>query len=830
MSATLLRRLPRLGILHPGPRFYSGKKSVARRPPEDALKRRETLLNNHPELYPRLTLYREHDGRVLRHIEFHTEYGPALAKNDKRKDEVVTIRGRIRSYRDLSAKLIFYDVVQDGRKLQGISSHALIGGTKEEFYERTTALRIGDIVSITGFPGRSNTGELSLYATEHPKLLAPCLHPIPDSLQNPEKIKHHRHLDLLVHPEAAQTLKLRSRILKMIRSTLINQDFIEVQTPILSSSAGGAIAKPFLTTTSSSSRTLALRIAPELWLKRLIVGGLDRVFELGPQFRNEGIDNTHNPEFTTENLFCDVGRMVAQLKEPLGMCYALNPLDADIAEALNHSFKRLEFIPTLEAELGESLPSLEGKNAAEELKALCERHKVPVDSNTPAKMLDKLAQHFLEPMCHLPTFIMYHPACMSPLAKSGMRRGRLVSERVELFVQEQELVNAYEEENSPREQRRKFKLQMESEGREPQTSTEDTPVEEGGLEEGTDESYCSTLEWGMPPTAGWGLGVDRMVMLFSGQDRIADVLAFGGLRGAVNQGIEKPVKKEETQIAAEQSNGEDEGGKKKKKKKKEKKQKEMWERGAEVDVRELDEIFGELAESLGGKPVELKGEEVREEKGEVKRPEDSQETPAKQGMEEIAEVVEEVVMKDDEVVVKESEESQEALAEEELKEVAQVVDEMATREEDRAVQESEGIQETSAEKGTEEIPKVGDEVVVKEGEVVVKESKGNQDALAEKETEEIAKALDETTDKPKAIEEEGVPAQTAKKALTSPPASSVEKSKAKEDTSPSFVQDVALSLPRETIGAIEAGVDAVAGALGEVAETLKELAEGFRDS
>ncbi|KAF8243531.1 class II aaRS and biotin synthetase, partial [Wilcoxina mikolae CBS 423.85] len=462
--------------------------------------------------------------------------------------------GRIRSYRDLSTKLIFYDVVQDGRKLQGVSSHALIGGTNEEFYERTTALRIGDIISVTGFPGRSNTGELSLYATEHPKLLAPCLHPIPDSLQNPEKIKHHRHLDLLVHPEAAQTLKLRSRILKMIRSALTKQDFIEVQTPILSSSAGGAIAKPFLTTASSSSRTLALRIAPELWLKRLIVGGLDRVFELGPQFRNEGIDNTHNPEFTTceayisygrladvikltESLFRDVGRMATQLKEPLGMCYALNPLDADIAEALNYSFKQLEFIPTLEAELGEPLPDLEGKNAAKELKALCERHKVPVDSNTPAKMLDKLAQHFLEPMCYLPTFITHHPACMSPLAKSHMRRGRLVSERVELFIQEQELVNAYEEENSPREQRRKFKLQMESEGKELQTSsTEGTSAEEGELEEGIDESYCSTLEWGMPPTAGWGLGVDRMVMLFSGQDRIADVLAFGGLRGAVNQG------------------------------------------------------------------------------------------------------------------------------------------------------------------------------------------------------------------------------------------------------------------------------------------------------
>jgi len=586
----------------------------------------------------------------------------------------------------------------------------------------------------------------------------------------------------------------------MIRNTLTNQDFTEVQTPILSSSAGGAIAKPFLTTASSTSRTLALRIAPELWLKRLLVGGLDRVFELGPQFRNEGIDNTHNPEFTTceayisygrladvirltENLFRDVARMVAQLKEPLGMCHALSPLDADIAEALNHPFKQLEFIPTLEAELGEPLPDLEGKHAGEELRALCERHKVPVESNTPAKILDKLAQHFLEPLCHVPTFITHHPACMSPLAKSRVRRGRVVSERVELFVQEQELVNAYEEENSPREQRRKFKLQLANEQSERPASTEDTPTEEGGLEEGINESYCSTLEWGMPPTAGWGLGVDRMVMLFSGQDRIADVMAFGGLRGAVNQGIEKPVKKEEEQTAVEQSKAKDEG-KKKQKKQKEKEQ-EKWNRGAEVDVRELNELVGELAESLSEKLAGL-GQEgeaaASEEKESVNGP-----PPIHEEIEEVAKLLEEMAR--EEVVVKEPEDTQEA----------------------------------PTEKSMEEIAKLVDSAVWREGEAV-NESEGNQEAPAEEGLEKTAEVPGETVETPKAVNEEEILAQPMEAVETpaSPPAPTEEQPKAKEETTSSIPQEAPLSLPLEVV---EAGVDVVAETLGEVAEAVEGLVQ-----
>ena len=391
---------------------------------------------------------------------------------------------------------------------------------------------------------------------------------LPDSLDNPEKLKQHRHLDLLVHPQPAHTLKLRSRIIQQIRKHLTSLDFTEVQTPILSYSAGGAIAKPFLTTASSTHHPLALRIAPELWLKRLLVGGFDRVFELGPQFRNEGIDAIHNPEFTTcelyfsfgrlddvitltEGLLSELERLTRQLKAPGAACSSLPPLDIDIASALEKSLPRLEFIPTLESQLGEPLPALDGRPDAEvaaDLCALAARHDVHITSTSPAKILDKLAGAFLEPLCYKPTWIMYHPECMAPLAKSRKLRGRMVSQRVELFVQERELVNAYEEENSPWEQRWKLAQQAKQavnhEQREKKEKEEEEKEEEEEEEEeeamGLDEKYCETLEWGLPPTAGWGLGVDRLVMLFSGQERIADVMAFGGLKGAALQGSKKP--------------------------------------------------------------------------------------------------------------------------------------------------------------------------------------------------------------------------------------------------------------------------------------------------
>jgi lysyl-tRNA synthetase class 2 len=328
-----------------------------------------------------------------------------------------------------------------------------------------------------------------------------------------------------------------------LRNFLLKDNFLEVQTPIISDKAGGAIAKPFTTVaTEFSEKTLALRIAPEIWLKRLIIGDMDRVFEIGPAFRNEGLDATHNPEFTTcefykafadledlismtESLFGGIAKMVTELRHhPLKM---LPEVDMD---QFNAPFKRIEFVPAVEAGLGQKLPDLSAEDAEEQLISLFKEKELPLPSSTTLpRLLDKLSSIYIEPDCITPTFIMYHPACMAPLAKSFLcpTTKQIVSARAELFVDKRELANMYEEENSPFSQREKFLQQAKW------RDDENRAV--------LDESYLEALEWGLPPTGGWGCGLDRLVMAFSGAKRISDVLAFGSLRNVVNLGREGAI-------------------------------------------------------------------------------------------------------------------------------------------------------------------------------------------------------------------------------------------------------------------------------------------------
>ncbi|KAF8476892.1 hypothetical protein BDZ91DRAFT_647235 [Kalaharituber pfeilii] len=452
----------------------------------------------------------------------------------------LSFKGRIKSKRDLSARFIFYDLWQDGRKLQLVYNYNNSGQDPEE----VASLSVGDIVSVTGYPGRMAQGELSIFATSNIKLLAPCLHTPPPSLQDVEKRFKHRHVDLMIKPEAAEILRLRSDIIQFIRNNFLAKNFLEVQTPMIADNAGGAIARPFITeATEFQDRKLALRIAPELWLKRLVIGGLERIFEIGTQFRNEGIDATHNPEFTTcefyqayanindlmtftEDLMSRLDAEVAKLKE---IKYTSLP-DLDIS--FQAPFKQIEFIPTLEEELG-PLPDLDSSEEATfELLLLFQKHDIQVPSNpTLPRLLDKLSSAIIEPKCKEPTFIMYHPECLSPLAKTTVRNDRRVSARIELFVGGKELVNAYEEENCPTEQRRKFLQQLVW-----KNEAESAPV--GDLvkmedEKLADESFVGALEWGLPPTGGWGMGIDRLCMLFTGAARINEVLTFGTLRAVV---------------------------------------------------------------------------------------------------------------------------------------------------------------------------------------------------------------------------------------------------------------------------------------------------------
>lgn len=314
---------------------------------------------------------------------------------------------------------------------------------------------------------------------------------------------------------------------------------MEVQTPILADKAGGAVAKPFTThATEFPQKQLALRIAPELWLKRLIIGGMDRVFEIGPSFRNEGLDATHNPEFTTcefyksfadledlmkmtEDMFAGFSTLIKELR-----VWPLQTLPEPSEDLSTAPFKRISFIPAIEEGLKQKLPNLQADDADEQLIALFNTHEIPLPTSpTLPRLLDRLSSLYIEPQCESPTFITYHPACMAPLAKSFLdtTTQQHVSARAELFIQNREIANMYEEENSPLEQRKKFVEQIK--WKDDENSAQ------------VDESYIEALEWGMPPTGGWGMGIDRLVMLFTGAKRISDVLAFGSLRNVVNLGV-----------------------------------------------------------------------------------------------------------------------------------------------------------------------------------------------------------------------------------------------------------------------------------------------------
>lgn len=393
--------------------------------------------------------------------------------------------------------------------------------------------------AVEGHPTRSSSGQLSVQASKVPQILAPCLHHIPDKVENAETLARRPHIRSLTSDEPADTLRLRALIYDYIRTSFIQTGFLEVETPMFDVNAGGAIARPFETVANEmSDLPIRLRIAPELNLKRLIVGGQDKIFEIGRAFRNEGVDNTHNPEFSTCE-FYEVGATLPQLIERTehlihGLHSAIESLRSTYFPTLTapegidfpQPFAQLPFIPTIEKASGRTLPDLTSPTATKDMLSLFKELSLEIPPNpTLPRLLDTLAELYIEPLCHNPTFITHHPEALSPLSKSFNcpATSQRIAARVELFIAGREYVNAYEEENSPFEQRRKFMQQQEYHA---------GNVEGEGVK--IDESYLEALEWGMPPTGGWGCGLDRLVMLFASKKRIADVLPFGTLRNVVS--------------------------------------------------------------------------------------------------------------------------------------------------------------------------------------------------------------------------------------------------------------------------------------------------------
>ncbi|KAK4178112.1 hypothetical protein QBC36DRAFT_210213 [Triangularia setosa] len=487
--------------------------------------------------YPRI---RNDVGEIMRIPDFRAKYQDI--RQGVVAEEEITVRGRVESVRRAGSKLVFIDLRSEFENVQGLCNLGKLvdGTTSSGLKNLARLLNRGDIISVTGKATRTQTGELSIQATQLPEVLTPSLVPRPEKVED----TLHRHIDMLANRRTVDILRLRSYIIRYLRDFFHQCNFLEFQTPILSGNAGGAVARPFTVHAEAVSKGVSLRIAPELWLKRLVIGGVDRVFELGPAFRNEGIDQTHNPEFT----ICEFYQAYANLQDLITITQDLirgvaehcaelisNGTLSSLAEISDLSvyqqpFQQAEFIPTLQEKLGFTFPDLTSPSAHEDLLSLLESHSIPPfdgQDNTALplpKLLDKLAERYIEPLSlRSPLFITHHPVIMSPLSKSFLcpLTKQHISARTELFIKGKELANMYEEENDPFAQREKFAEQIRQKD-----------VEAGQKLE-VDESFCYALASGLPPTGGWGCGVERLVMLMAGTGRISEVLSFGNLRNVV---------------------------------------------------------------------------------------------------------------------------------------------------------------------------------------------------------------------------------------------------------------------------------------------------------
>lgn len=458
------------------------------------------------------------DGEVLDHVE-------------------LTLAGRIHAIRESGAKLIFYDLRAEGLKLQ-VMANARSYTSEEAFNKDTDRIRRGDIVGVVGNPGKTKKGELSIMP-KRLELLSPCLHMLPHlhfGLKDKETRFRQRYLDLILNNRVRRTFQIRAQIISYIRQFFDKQGFLEVETPMMNMIAGGATAKPFITHHNDLNMDLYMRIAPELYLKMLVVGGLDRVYEIGRQFRNEGIDLTHNPEFTTCEFYMAyadyndimeitetlISGMVKAIHGTYKIQYHPEGLDGPVVDVdFSPPFRRISMIKSLEEQLKVKFPAadqLQTPAANQFLDALCKKHEVECPSpRTTSRLLDKLVGEYLEETCINPTFICDHPQIMSPLAKYHRSEAGL-TERFELFVMKKEVCNAYTELNDPMVQRERFAQQA---------SDKAAGDDEAQL---VDENFCTALEYGLPPTGGWGMGIDRMTMFLTDSNNIKEVLLFPAMK------------------------------------------------------------------------------------------------------------------------------------------------------------------------------------------------------------------------------------------------------------------------------------------------------------
>jgi lysyl-tRNA synthetase class 2 len=430
-------------------------------------------------------------------------------------EEQHRVAGRLAARRG-SGGAAFLDVVDRTGKLQLHARRDVLG---EEAFERLTSLDIGDLIGVDGAALRSKRGEISLRVDRF-AVLAKALRPPPDKhagLSDVETRYRRRELDLIASESARQLFIDRAKIVSALRGYLDGQGFVEVETPVLQPLYGGALARPFTTHHNALERTLYLRIATELYLKRLLVGGLERVYELGKDFRNEGVSTKHNPEFTMVEFYeayADYQDVAVRLEELVRAAAAAIGYAGEIDFA--SAWRRVSFVQAIDEATGIDLSSVRDADALRT--AISQRElQLRTQGATWAQMADDLLSHYVEPGLMQPTFVLDYPVALSPFAREHRSQPGLV-ERWEAFAGGMEIANAFSELNDADAQRERFEAQR--------------TAAKGGDEDAQpyDELFLQALEQGMPPAGGVGLGIDRLVMLLTGRDSIREVVLFPAMR------------------------------------------------------------------------------------------------------------------------------------------------------------------------------------------------------------------------------------------------------------------------------------------------------------
>lgn len=447
------------------------------------------------------------------------------------KETEVKMAGRIMAIRG-HGKTCFMDMQDKTGRIQVYVRKDVIG---EENYALIKLMDIGDTVGITGTAFRTHMGELSIKANSV-EMLSKSLRPLPEKwhgLKDVETRYRQRYVDLIVNPEVRDTFVKRSQIIRSVREVLDSHDFLEVETPILNTIAGGAAARPFISYHNALDMQVYMRIAPELYLKRLIVGGMDRVYEMGRVFRNEGIDNRHNPEFTSVEIyqaFADYRDMM-DLTEEVVVKTAEKVLGTTTINyegttiELASPWKRMSMIEAVKEYSGKDFTNV---TDLEEARAIAKELNVAVEPSFGiGKIINACFEEYVEDKLIQPTFITGHPKEISPLAKSNPENPE-ITDRFEAYIYGRELCNGFTELNDPIDQKERFLKQVEERA--------------NGDEEANmmDEDFVNALEYGLPPTGGLGIGIDRLVMFLTNSSTIRDVLFFPTMKPLGKAVSEKP--------------------------------------------------------------------------------------------------------------------------------------------------------------------------------------------------------------------------------------------------------------------------------------------------